>query len=605
MSSNPGAPSLACWHNLNETSGTREDDHATHDLTSYNSVGYESGKKGNAATFVRTSAQRLAVAPTAGLNLGSDTSMTIFGWVKLASKPADLMYLVSKYVSSVDGAFGLYWDNTVDRFIFAITDGAGHVGSVQADNFGAPTTATWYFFAAGYDATAQQVWIEVDNGTRNTTSYTYGTNEDDNSYTLGARGNLSKYLDGSLDEVGYYNGRSLVPSECQWFYNGGVGRIYTDLYLPDPEPPGTPGRDLFKIRWFNTAGVLQYETTDFLSLSYQRIVNGPGGAIIIYAGDHPLVDDLADKWTAQIWRCNQEIGLNWFLDFDCIFRSGRRVGTDPGLFYAYCPGQLHRLSWRHILYYAGTADRSEFTSEKAETVLKTLVTYNATSSASTANGRLRDGTMSEIAVESDGASGNTVDHYCSWEELLASLQRLAPLAGGDFDLVKTAATTYQFRWYTGQLGTDRSTTVIFATGLGNMGNPVYLVSHHQEKTVALAGGQGEGELRETAIRTGSDYHVTTNNIELFVDARNVKPGNTAGLQAMADQKLDTRRAEVDFAFDVLQTPACYYGLHYFLGDLVKVVNPFTGSTATMKINELSQIVPIQGDPILKVYMVDA
>ena len=360
-----------------------------------------------------------------------------------------------------------------------------------------------------------------------------------------------------------------------------------------------------KVRWFNTSGVMQAENTDYLSLAYTRGVNRPGIASITYAGNHNLITTVADKWRFEVWRRDTAHSLDWTREFDGIFRAIDLHGTAPGIAELICPGAMHMLIWRHVLWYAGTADRSAFSSEKAETILKTLVTYNTTSSASTANGRLRDGDLSVISVQADGAGGNTISHYCSWAQLLDTLQDVATVAGGDFDLVKTAVNAWEFRWYVGQLGTDRSATVTFADGLGNMGNPRYIENHIKEKTVALAAGKGEGAERESEIRTSGDYHVSTNNIEMFADARNVAEGNTVGLQAVADKKLDELKLRSEFTFDVLQTPATIYGVHYVLGDLVSVVNPFSESKETKKIDTVTVVQESGGGVSIKVEMANA
>lgn len=363
--------------------------------------------------------------------------------------------------------------------------------------------------------------------------------------------------------------------------------------------------DEFKIRWFNTGGVLQAETIDWLSIAYQKKVNYPGVAKVAIVGTHSLVDTIADKWLVEIWRRNLEQGVNWYREFEGIVRGIRKIGIDPGVVEIAIPGPLHMLSWRHILWYAGTTNRSEFINKRAETILKTLVTYNATSSASTANGRLRAGNLSVISVESDGGGGNYISHYCAWDGLLESLQTVAEVAGGDFDLVKTGGNAWQFRWYAGQLGTDRTGTVTFSIERANMANPIYISNYQSEKTVALVAGKGEEEFRETVTRTGTNYNVSTNNIEDFVDARNVKEGDTLGLSARGDKVLAEKQLEADFSFDVLQTPSCYYGKHYFLGDLVEVESPFTGTGVTKKIEEVAVATHIDEITEIKVVTVDA
>lgn len=250
------------------------------------------------------------------------------------------------------------------------------------------------------------------------------------------------------------------------------------------------------------------------------------------------------------------------------------------------------LGWRIVAWPAATANRSKFTSAKAETIMKTLVEYNAGASATTGNGRHRTGTITGISTAADAAGGNTLDWYCAHAILLETLQKLALVAGGDFDLVKTGAQAWEFEFYPGQLGTDRSGEVVFALDYDNMANPRFRTGRLGEKTVAIVGGQGEDSQRDITVRTGANYS-SSNDIEVFVDAREIDKGNTAGLQAKGDQELEALRALDQFDFDVLQTAVGAYGRHYFLGDLVTVVSPFTGAASDRKVRSVTVTVDQQ------------
>lgn len=361
----------------------------------------------------------------------------------------------------------------------------------------------------------------------------------------------------------------------------------------------------YKIRLYDTAGTLQHELVNFRSLAYRREVNAPGLAQFAVSGEHPLVDDIADKWQVEVWRRNQANEIDWYCDFYGLFREPNREGAGPGAFTALCPGQMSMLSWPIVAWHAGVTNRSKFSSAAAETILKTLVSYNAGSNATTGNGRLRTWSQSgwTISVEADGGGGNVLDVYCAYKRLLDTLQDVARLAGGDFDLVKTAAATWEFRWYAGRLGTDRTASVIFSIALGNMANPRFRQRRMGERTVAIVAGQGEGSARETAVRTGSNYSAT-NNIEILVDARDVTAGDTAGLESRGDLAVDETRAVDEFDFDVLQIPSTLYGKHYFLGDLVTVRSPYAGADVTRKIQAVTVAVNPDGSEEIGVEMID-
>lgn len=353
---------------------------------------------------------------------------------------------------------------------------------------------------------------------------------------------------------------------------------------------------------FDTAGDLQYVVTDFTSLHYVRKVNAPGLLQVGLRGDHALMGSLADKWQIEVWR--KPDGGSFARDFVGLARQSEfYYGQNGSKAVVTCPGLMSMLAWRIVAWYAGTADRAKFTADPAETVMKTLVSYNAGASATVANGRLREGAISGLTVETNGGNGNTIDWFCEWDNLLENLQKIALIAGGDFDLVKTSATAWQFRWYTGQLGTDRTASVFFALERGNMANPTWRDMRLDEKTACIVGGQGEESARTTAVRTGANYDVSANNIEMFQNATDVD--TTDGLSARGDAALDERKAQKQFEFDVIQTPGSQYGTHYTLGDLATALNPFTGASVTLKIDEVGIMVSESGEEKIDVQMVVA
>jgi hypothetical protein len=339
----------------------------------------------------------------------------------------------------------------------------------------------------------------------------------------------------------------------------------------------------YRLDVLDTAGALRYSITDFTALAYIGRENSPGSLTFAIRGDHPLLADLADFWQFEVWRKPE--GQAWYRDFVGIYLADFSwTFGDQSRFVAVCPGILSLLSMREIGYYANYTGRTKFSTTPAESIMKSLVTYNATSAATTANGRKRNGTAwpaSRITVQADGAGGNVLDWYCFGENLLKALQRLAPVAGGAFDLVKTAADAYEFRWYAGQRGADRTAEVIFAIERGNMANVAYR-GQRDQATVGMGWGRGEEAARDYVTRTGPNYSAEK-DIEMFVNGQNVEEGDTAGLSAQVDKALDKAKAVRSFSFQALQSPQTLYGVHYGVGDLVTAVNPATGEAITLKV----------------------
>ena len=340
----------------------------------------------------------------------------------------------------------------------------------------------------------------------------------------------------------------------------------------------------YRLDFYNTSGTLTAQVTDYLALNYRKVVNAPGLLRFMLKGDSANIANLSDKGVVEVWRRNADIGLSWTRDFVSLFRGQEDVTSDARTFTANCPGILSMLRWRHVAWYAATANRSEFTSAKAETILKTLVSYNAGANATTGNGRYRAGVdgssklsgLYTVTIQADGANGNTVSIGCAWDNLLDTLQKVVDKgAGGDFDLVKTAGTTFDFRWYTGQLGTDQTASVIFSLDRGNMAEVSYAYNRIDEATVAIVGGQGEQSNRVLATRTGADYS-SSNDIEVFVNGSSYT--TSGALNAVGDGELFNRRARQVYAFKVLQAPNAYYGVHYNVGDLTTASTRGVSST---------------------------
>jgi len=333
-------------------------------------------------------------------------------------------------------------------------------------------------------------------------------------------------------------------------------------------------------------GIKRSEVVNYLSLAYTRKVNAAGLLLFELPPDHPAIPLLELDGQIEVWRRDREMGVTSHRDAGYLYRSLSYAfpNDQDERFTATCPGELHFLSRRIVAYPAGAAGLSTLEGP-AETVMRTIVAQNFTSSATVANGRDREGLLPGITVEADQGRGLTVAWSGTRKVVLGELQALAQptVGGGDFDLVKTGATTWTFRFYPGQLGTDRtsgSNAVVFSRDFDNMGQPHLTFDQIDERTAAIVGGQGQETAR--AILTGQvgQNYSAVNDIEVFVDARNADP-DPSHLQAIGRKALDEAQARQRLTFTPLQTPQTFYGRHYFLGDLVRA--SYRGLTVTLKV----------------------
>ncbi|NLD43023.1 MAG: hypothetical protein GX657_05955, partial [Chloroflexi bacterium] len=335
----------------------------------------------------------------------------------------------------------------------------------------------------------------------------------------------------------------------------------------------------------------------FQSLTYHRAVNAPGLLVFELSADAQAAGLLEHRGIVEVWRRDADAGIDWHRDYTGLILRRRWQYQHTNRVTVYAPGILWLLGTRHVLYPAATSNRSMFLSSRAETIAKTLVEHNAGSAATLAGGRLREGAIAGLGVEPDQGRGNRLDWYCAYANVLETLQGLAAVGGGDFDLVQVGdGAAYEFRWHEGQLGADRSAKVVFGLDYGNMGRPVLDDNRIDERNVVAALGQGEGADREVVLRTAGDA-----DVEGTTDARN--EATTAALEALADRRLVEWRGVQAFNFEALQTPASLYGLHYHLGDLVtarygdiSLVRKVVGVTIELRADGRETVTPEFGAP---------
>jgi hypothetical protein len=334
----------------------------------------------------------------------------------------------------------------------------------------------------------------------------------------------------------------------------------------------------YKLLVYDTSGARQYEISDFIELIYTKTLNNAGLLSFTISDTHSLANEDYENWQVEVWRKPQ--GENWARDFIGIIRN---TDWEDSKLELTCMGILGILDWRIVAYPSSETDRTVFTDENIETIANTLVKYNATPSGTTADGRDRNAgsgyPFDSLTVEADGAGSDVWagGFYCARKNLLKTIQELANTSGSYFDIVKTSSTAWQWRWYAAELK-----DIVFAISYGNMKDPSISEDALSEKTVAIVAGQGEGSSREIEIVEHSAYSVD-NDIEEFVDARDVDSADTDGLESRGMNKLLESIKKYEFTFDVIQTPASLYGVHYFLGNKITAINPRTNESVQSQI----------------------
>lgn len=240
---------LRAYWRLDTSSTMWVDSRKQNHLTSVNSVETTTGVLSNAALFNASSQQYLIHPDNIDLRATQTSSgFTVAMWPFLASKGGD-RHLVNKHTTcntltffllddadygildtsqlgcepDLEGEYYVAYANTIDRYVFGITDDEGKAQVVVADNFGSPPTGDFNFLAAWFDPTSRSINIQVENGVLNTQVVSAGVNRTvDRDFFLGTNVGSGAFHDGRLDETAIWH-RKLSSAERMNLFNGGAG----------------------------------------------------------------------------------------------------------------------------------------------------------------------------------------------------------------------------------------------------------------------------------------------------------------------------------------------------------------------------------------------
>mgnify|MGYP001580415787 CR=1 FL=1 len=220
--------SLISYWPLDEASGNALDAHGANELTETGgTIASATGKVGNARDFEAGDTESFQHADNADLSTGN-IDFTFAAWVN-AESLADFPVISHKgWGGSGIREWVLYYDTSAGRLTFSVSDdGDSTAGTVQADNFGALSTGTWYHVVWWHDSVNNQLGIAVNAGTPNTFSYSAGLGDRAGTFEIGASSvDQSLYWGGLFDEVGFWK-RVLTSDERTDLYNSGAGRAYS------------------------------------------------------------------------------------------------------------------------------------------------------------------------------------------------------------------------------------------------------------------------------------------------------------------------------------------------------------------------------------------
>ena len=213
--------SLIAFWRLGEASGTRVDSVGSNDLTDNNTVTQTTGVINNAGQFTRSNNEYLSIADNTDLSTG-DIDFSISAWVYFDTNTSS-MYIATKFTATGNQReFTVGFYQPFDRIRAGVsTDGSDDV-SLNADNLGSPSTATWYHIVFWHDATANTINLVVNDGSVDSVSHSGGVFDSTADFDIGTLISSADAWDGRIDAVGFWK-KVLSSAERTELYNSGNG----------------------------------------------------------------------------------------------------------------------------------------------------------------------------------------------------------------------------------------------------------------------------------------------------------------------------------------------------------------------------------------------
>lgn len=358
----------------------------------------------------------------------------------------------------------------------------------------------------------------------------------------------------------------------------------------------TPGLAQYKVRLKDQDGIVVAEFDTWVSLSFTHIVNQRGSIRFEIDGDDDRNTLFVTDGQLEVWRRNQIVDLDWYLEWEGFVRTLNTLVTQNGTrrFVAYGFSYLDlarraEVSWPPN---SGQAVKEAI----AETAMKQLVSENIGAAALATDGRAADNIMPGLSIEGDVGAGETWAGAVDDENLTDVLEDIALFTSDDdpvdFDIVGTGDALFEFRTYAGQRGIDSRKTnadgnppVTFGLNLGNMVVPIKSENRSTIASVIYAISPGTDDTRLLALAQDNSELAQSpwNRIEKSVSGGSSSNGCNinAQLLALAAAELEENKFDVRLNFEVIQLRSSYYGKHYSWGD--RITAEFEGEDFDKKI----------------------
>lgn len=449
-------------------------------------------------------------------------------------------------------------------------------GSDRDCRFGAfALTATMTVTAVAPDQSERAVddlsVVITGTGLMGVTSVSFGLGITVNSFVVDSDTQITANIDVALGAtVGYRDITVTSDNEAATLVNGFHVIIAPSSLVPPTPPSANPPGNEWSGNIYSTSGDYVGSIGGWLRLNLIRRVNGPDRIELRLDGRHPAVPLLSTDCIAEFIRGNNALGIAPYKETEGLFRNPLHDWDEKGQYvYTGIFAGYEDLLDRRVLL-GGDDEAFASANLPAETVMKQVVEVQCGVSGTR---KILTNSIQGLTVEHSMHQGPTYKGYSKGQRLLGYLQDIADSRNMAFRVVRgPTPATFKFRAYPNPYGADRTirglshgkntagkSPVVFSIQRRNVSTVGYHVIHDGEANIAI----DDVNKRITMGPGATDSPWSASEFLLTV-------GPDENADAVADRDLAKVIAREEALINVIQTPACCYGRHYFLGDWVTV-----------------------------------
>ncbi len=215
---------LVAYWGLDEASGDALDKHSGGlTLTPANSPGADTGVVYATARTFNGINQRFSRNNEAALQAG-DIDFAFAAWAYSAS--SDNRCILAKYSYGTNNReFAIYYESSAVRFSVSSAGTAATLSTVTAS---IPTSSAWHLYIAWHDATADKIYLQIDDGTPAEQAHSGGAYVGASSFYIGLLNNIY-YWNGRIGPVAFWKNRTLSADDRAALWNSGAGLAYSSF----------------------------------------------------------------------------------------------------------------------------------------------------------------------------------------------------------------------------------------------------------------------------------------------------------------------------------------------------------------------------------------